>query len=402
VLPLVAAGCTVFSRVSVDSAGNESDGQSWSPGLSGDGRYVAFASAATNLVAGDTNRTSDIFVHDRRTGTTMRVSVGSDGDQADGPSNAPSISSNGRFVVFASDATNLVADDVPNSWDVFLRDRRTGTTARVSDFALDLNDQEPQSEAPVISGNGRFVVYRSTGTFLRPGDHGSYQIFVYDRRTGATTELPGVMVDDEDFGPPLYATSADGRYIAYTKYEWRHVDDSLTGVSFAFVYDRRLGTTTRLAVDSQGTEPNGSTGAPAISADGTTVVFASAASNWVADDTNGQYDVFAYDLETRTIERVSAATTDHRAAWVGSPRVSADGRYVTFADPRFVRPVPNFDLLLYDRERGTTTLLAREALDYAITSDMACFAFVSDSPVQVPHDTNQVADVFVGPIEVAD
>jgi Tol biopolymer transport system component len=376
------------TRVSVDSDGNESDRASWSPALSGDGRYVAFSSDATNLVAGDTNGAHDTFVHDRKTGATTRVSVGTDGHEATGPSESPSISDNGRFVVFASDASNLVDGDKDNSWDVFLHDRRTGTTTRVSNFALDpTDDQLPQSEAPTISANGRFVVYRSTGTFLRPGDHGSYQIFVYDRHNGATTELPGVMVDDEDFSPPQFVISADGRYIAYTKGEWRHVDGSWTDVYFPFVYDRERGTTTRLTVDDQGTEPNGSTGAPEISADGKTVAFVSAASNWVAGDVNAQTDLFLYDLQTRTVERVDAATPDHQATWVWAPWVSADGRYVTY--------LSYFGLQLLDRERGTTTLVAHGIGGYVMSGDMTYYAFVSDWAWLAPHDTNQVADVFV-------
>jgi Tol biopolymer transport system component len=165
------------------------------------------------------------------------------------------------------------------------------------------------------------------------------------------------------------------------------VNGSWTDVYFPFVYDRRLGTTTRLAVDDQGTEPNGSTVAPAISGDGTTVVFLSAASNWVADDTNGQKDVFAYGVQSRTVDRLSGATTDRHPDWVLRPLVGADGRYLTFWSTE--------GLQLFDRADGSTTLLERDSADYAISSDMTYFAFTSNSPALVPRDMNQVADVFV-------
>src|SRR5205814_1700648 len=113
-------------RVSVDSAGNQADGESASPALSADGRYVAFSSSATNLVPGDTNGQSDVFVHDRQTRITERVSVDSAGNQADGESASPALSADGRYVAFSSSATNLVPGDTNGQSDVFVHDRRTG------------------------------------------------------------------------------------------------------------------------------------------------------------------------------------------------------------------------------------------------------------------------------------
>ena len=131
-----AASAQTTERVSVDSTGNQAEGADYSvtyiPSISADGRFVAFTSAAINLVPGDTNGVADVFVHDRLTGTTERVSVDSAGTQGNGNSSEPSISADGRFVAFSSDATNLVPGDTNGARDVFVHDRLTGTTERVS------------------------------------------------------------------------------------------------------------------------------------------------------------------------------------------------------------------------------------------------------------------------------
>src|SRR4028118_1991632 len=121
-----------ITRVSVDSAGNQGNSGSGFPSISPDGRFVAFTSLASNLVPGDTNDTNDIFVRDRLTNTTTRVSVDSAGNQANSDSNSPSISADGRFVAFYSDASNIVPGDTNDTNDIFVRDRLTNTTTRVS------------------------------------------------------------------------------------------------------------------------------------------------------------------------------------------------------------------------------------------------------------------------------
>jgi Tol biopolymer transport system component len=129
---VASAGAATTERVSVSSGGAQGNRATFDPAISADGRFVAFASAASNLVAGDTNHRSDIFVHDRTTGTTERVSVSGAGNEGNGESGHPSISSDGHFVVFASRASNLVAGDTNQHGDIFLHDRTTGATERVS------------------------------------------------------------------------------------------------------------------------------------------------------------------------------------------------------------------------------------------------------------------------------
>ncbi|MFH1906503.1 MAG: hypothetical protein ABIL11_03830 [Chloroflexota bacterium] len=129
-LALAAAGDT--TRVSVASDGMQGDDHSWDPSISADGRYVAFQSSASNLVSGDTNGQPDIFVHDRQSWQTTRVSVASDGTQGNNGSLLSSISADGRYVAFSSAASNLVSGDTNWSWDVFVHDRQSGQTTRVS------------------------------------------------------------------------------------------------------------------------------------------------------------------------------------------------------------------------------------------------------------------------------
>src|SRR4028119_1809444 len=174
-----------ITRVSVDSAGNRANGYSSSPSISADGRFVAFYSRASNIVPGDTNSTRDIFVRDTLTNTTTRVSVDSAGNQENGTSffYAPSISADGRFVAFYSEASNLVLGDTNNTFDIFVRDRLTNTTTRVSVDSAG-NQGNSRSTSPSISADGRFVAFSSFASNIVPGDtNRDSDIFVRDRLT---------------------------------------------------------------------------------------------------------------------------------------------------------------------------------------------------------------------------
>jgi Tol biopolymer transport system component len=184
--------------------------------VSADGRYVAFHSEATNLVAGDTNGSEDVFVRDRVTGTTERVSIATGGAEGNGHSSAESISADGRFVAFESQASNLVSGDTNGQADIFVRDRQTGTTERVS-RATSGAQGNSLSGGPAISADGRFVAFLSFSTNLVPGDtNGHYDIFVRDRLNGTTERVSvatgGTQADGDSYSP---AISADGRYVAF-------------------------------------------------------------------------------------------------------------------------------------------------------------------------------------------
>src|SRR5439155_1725953 len=176
-------------RVSVASGGAQGNGSSgligfaFPPALSADGRFIAFVSFATNLVAGDTNAATDVFVHDRQTETSRASCVASGGTEGNAASLGFALSADGRFVAFRSDATNLVAGDTNGTTDVFVHDRQTGATERMSVGSGGVQGNG-FSAGPALSADGRFVAFRSVGTNLVAGDtNGATDVFVHDRQT---------------------------------------------------------------------------------------------------------------------------------------------------------------------------------------------------------------------------
>ena len=252
---------------------------------------------ASNLVPGDTNRDWDVFVHDRRTGTTELVSVASDATTpGNGDSGYPQISADGRFVAFLSDASDLVPGDTNGVTDIFVRDLQTGTTERVS-VGSSGAQANGQSLGPTISGDGRFVAFRSAASNLIQGDtNGVGDIFVRDTQAG-TTDLVSVASDGtkgngDSYGPSI---SADGRFVVFRSKASNLVAGDTNGKDDIFRYDRRTATTELVSVDSSGAQSNRNSYAPFTNADGRFVVFWSGASNLVPGDTNGFHDGFLRD-----------------------------------------------------------------------------------------------------------
>ncbi|OHD27621.1 MAG: hypothetical protein A2064_00010 [Spirochaetes bacterium GWB1_66_5] len=319
-------------RVSVDASGNQGNSDSVNPSISADGRYVAFESDATNLVAGDGNAFKDIFVYDRQSGTIERVSVDSDGAEADGPSLRCSLSADGRYVAFMSGAADLVDDDTNPVYDIFVYDRQNDSIERVSVDSAGAQADD-FSEIPTISADGRYVAFRSNATNLVAGDtNGTFDVFVHDRQSG-TTERVSVDSSENQVGgmSGFVSLSADGRYVAFESFATTLVMGDGNGSQDIFVRDRQGGTTVRVSVDASGVEGDVASYSPWISADGRYVAFASEATNLVADDNNAARDIFVYDLQSGGIERVSVDSTGTEAN--GSsyiPSLSADGRYAAF------------------------------------------------------------------------
>jgi Tol biopolymer transport system component len=203
--------------VSVSSAGDQGDSTSNRPDISGDGRLVVFQSAASNLVPEDQNDASDVFVRDLVAGITRRISVSSAGVEGDLDSESPAISGDGRFVSFVSVATNLVAGDTNNTADVFVHDRLTGETNRVSVTSTG-EEANAISWGARLSYDGRYVLFLSDASNLAPDDANGVMtdLFVHDRLTGETSRLPlgpeGVGPDDLIRGGSL---SDSGRWVAF-------------------------------------------------------------------------------------------------------------------------------------------------------------------------------------------
>lgn len=284
--------------VSVASDGTQTSPQgSESPAISADGRFVGFDSFADDLVSGDTNEDYDIFVYDRLTGETTRVSVASDGTEGnDDTFGPPAISDDSRFVVFRSNASNLVAGDTNGTGDAFVRDRLTGETTRVS-IASDGTQSNGQSGDGDISADGRFVAFPSDATNLVAGDTNEFaDIFLHDRLTRKTTLVSvtsaGTQAGINSYGASI---SADGRFVGFTSYASDLVEGDTNDAGDGFLRDRLTGKTTRVSIASDGTEGNGPSTAFALSADGRYVAYGSDASNLITRDTNRAADVFIRD-----------------------------------------------------------------------------------------------------------
>ncbi len=335
------------TRVSLASDGTEGNGSSGftSSGfsmdqiaVSRDGRFVAFTSFASNLVAGDTHvcripnrfmtqyNCQDVFVHDRQTRQTTRVTVGAGGVQSDHDSRSPAISGDGRFVAFVSTATNLVADDTNNASDLFVHDRQAGVTERVSVTADGRQVQGLFFDPPSLSGDGRFIAFISSAPALNPRRAGCapvcppvFDVLVRDRQTGATEMInvstTGRLGDSNVSGRP--SISADGRFVVFSSGSTSLVEVPLgancrpigTAPPFQcarlFVRDRATQRTT-MVTGPDGEAPDGLLGGWHMGGDGRFIAFSSRAGNLTGGDTNDAIDVFLHDRQNTSTTRVTA------------------------------------------------------------------------------------------------
>lgn len=330
-----ATGTT--ARVSVDSEGNEGNGLSRYPAISADGRYVAFESYASNLVPNDTSNGTDIFVHDTLGGITTRVNVDSAGNPSNGWASSPDISADGRYVAFSSGATNLVPNDTNGADDIFVHDRNTAVTTRISVDSAG-NQATGSSRHVDLSADGRYVAFTSTAPNLAPGDNNNDSeydkddVFVHDRQTGSTRRASlnnaGVGWLASSYAPSV---SDNGRFVAYLSNSntRQYTCCRRTDV---YVHDMEAGSNQLASISSDGNGPNNMSGRPYISSSGRYVTYSSDASNLVPDDTNAKDDIFVHDRLTGMTSRVSLNAAGEQAngdSFYG--RVSANERYVAFA-----------------------------------------------------------------------
>jgi len=417
--PALAHPPGVSERVSVSSQGAAGDNDSQLAAISADGRFVAFVSLASTLVAEDTNGTSDVFVRDRVTGTTERISVTSRGRQSTGGDagglldtnwGPPAISADGRFVAFASSATNLVKGDRNGVPDVFVRDRVAGTTERVSGVSRKV-EANGESSQPAISADGRFVAFASFADNLVPDDTNfTSDVFVVDRTGGGPQRVSvstiGQQGENRSESPSI---SADGRFVAFMSSSDALVPGDNDGASDIFVRDRAAGTTEGISVAPTASGFGATSSSPAITPDGRFVAFDSWEPDLVPSDTNNSFDVFVRDRATGGLERVSVSSAGVQGDdWSLAPAISADGNLVAFhsfadnlvaGDGNF-----DFDVFLRDRTAGTTVRssvrtdgteggLSLGSQNPSISGDGQVVAFESEAEL-VPADTGFPVDVF--------
>jgi hypothetical protein len=404
-------------RASVGSQEQESPNGGIYPSISGSGRYVVFETGSGNLVPGDTNAESDVFVRDRKTGKTERVSVRSNGKQANSWSGYASISANGRFVSFTSEATNLVRGDTNGVQDIFVHDRRTDRTTRISvnSRGREGNDDSSSSD---ISATGRYVIFTSVATNIVRNDNNGYEdLFVHDRVTG-TTRLVSVRSNGTQANASVGnidpgSISADGRFITFGSTASNLVKDDDNAVADVFVRDRVAGKTTRVSVSSADDEANGASRDPSISGDGKYVAFSSDATNLFGADGNGDQDIFVHNRKRGTTRRISVSSASEEAdAYSSYASISADGRYVAFDSfaENLIADDTNdaTDVFIRDRKRRTTVRVSltnagaegNSSSEYAFLSSNGRFvAFQSTATNLVGNDTNAATDIYVrGPL----
>jgi len=284
------------------SVPGEANKDSLSTSISDNGRYVAFSSTATNLVSGDINDSRDIFVRDRVTSTTERVSIASDGTEANGRSGEPSISGDGRYAVFTSEANNLVPNDTNGVADLFLHDRAIGITKRIN-VANDGTQSSFSFDGYYgfkLSGDGQYIAFGSNDSLSTEDTNSFIDIYVYDQ-VSDSVELVSKAYD----GSPanlisLYPSiSSNGRYVSFISMASNIVEGGIPQGIGAFVYDRVTQTSEMVDVPDDGVSvaTGISFGHIGLSGDGCQVVFSSSASNFVTgiSDTNNSWDVFVRD-----------------------------------------------------------------------------------------------------------
>jgi Tol biopolymer transport system component len=319
------------TRVSVSSNGDQADGDSVGGYISAPGRYVVFHSAATNLVENDTNGENDVFVHDVLTGETRRVSVSSQGAQANGGSAWPSISKSGRYIAFRSGATNLVPDDNNAVGDVFIHDLFTRATVRGS---ITVSGEEPNglSGRHTISPNGRYIAVLSAATNVVPGDsNGFADVFVHDWRRGTTALASigwnGELADGDSWQMKF---SGNNHYMVFGSGATNLVPNDSNDERDLFIWNRIDGSIDRVSVSNAGEEADGPTHVGAPSDAGHLVFFTSEATNLVPGDTNGVPDIFVRDRTTGETTRISlTASGAEFNAGAARPIPARNGRLVT-------------------------------------------------------------------------
>jgi len=380
-------------------------------GFSADGSKLMFSSSSTNLIVPDLNILRDIYWLDRTAGVMLRVSQSSAGVQANGGAAAAGISADGRFVLFNSDADNLVPEgDTNMSTDLFLHDTWLRTTIRAS-VGTGGTQANAGAAYAVLSADGRTVVCYSSSTNLVPGDsNGVEDIFLHDWMASVTTRISvgeaGAEANSSSFNPDV---SGDGRFIAFVTTATNILTPDTNGLGTdIIVVDRQTGTVRRANVNTQGMQSLGEVDDPHLSTDGRYVCFETATSDLYVPDNNNATDVFVHDLVLGTTRPVSATA----AGVIGNftsrdATMSGDGRFIafeSFATNLVAGDTATPDIFVKDMLQGTLTKVSQNTAGVPsngwsrrpdISPDGLHIAFESFGTNLVAGDPSSAIDVFV-------
>jgi len=401
---------THLIRMSFNASGTQGNDSSDGIAISKYGEEVAFSSFADNLVAGDVNGLPDIFLHDRVNGRNTLISAKADGTQSNGWSYDAAVSADGNRVAFTSEASNLVGGDSNGATDIFVKNVATGALTRVSTASNGTQANEGSRDG-IFSDDGNSLAFESyAGNLVAADSNGSWDIFVKDLVSGATTRVSTAADGSQGNGHSYNASfTDDGGTIAFESYADNLVAGDGNNSADIFVKTLATGAITRVSTTYDGIEANAGAYNPSLSADGTLVVFWSSANNLVADDFNGEADIFIKNLVTGTIERVSVNEGGIEAD--GASRyavISSDGQKVAFVSTAtnlvFGDNNGRQDVFVKNLREGTVTRISMpdesiepDGLSYdpVISATGDIVGFWSEASNIVPGDTNSRADIFL-------
>jgi Tol biopolymer transport system component len=399
---------TVY-RASVAADGSDTNGPSGAPLLSADGNVVVYQSSASDLAAGDGNGLDDVFAFDRSTGSVSLVSANTGGAAANGPSTPLAVSSDGRFVVFASTASDLTSDVLPGGCapqdgcnpEIFIRDLASGTTELVS-RALDGQPANLPSGAAAVSADGHAVAFASYASNLVPGDtNRAADIFVRDRRAGTTRRIsvgPGGVQANGASDTEIVSMTPDGRVIAFSSTASNLGARDTPGTWDVFIRDRAVAATRRMSQYRDGRSGLGRSLFPTISDSGLQVAFMSMAP-FASGDRSGSWDIYVKSRSTGLLARVPLTTT-------GLPRISGDGHWIGFPsnDERLPGlPGRSEQAVVWDRiaHHATIASLAGSAPStgrvtaVSVSRDGSAAAFDTTGADIAPLDANGTVDIYL-------
>ena len=418
-----------IERISVTDTGQEANFDSYEAAVSDDGSIVAFRSSATNLVPGDTNNWSDIFVRDLNTDSTEIISLQPDGSETDSYSQHPELSDDGLVVAYQS-KYDTPAGTTSGLTVITVTERLPGpnvTTHLQLSFVPGNNDAEARLH-PSISGNGQFVGFETRVTLqqtepasARPvndDNNAAWDTFVYDRLTVPTPPTLRVSRDsaDNQSDGDSYHTSLsdDGQFVAFYSFATNLVPGDDNASEDIFVRNIGTGSTELISVANGGGPSNGDSYSPKVSGNGQFVAFRSLADNLVNGDNNDRWDIFVRDRLASTTERISVSSSGEEANHSSfEPSISDDGRFVAFRsnasnlvdDDRNQR----FDIFVHDRQAGQTVRVGQpgssesngHSYQPAISGNGQWIVFESDATNLIANDTNQARDIFRVPNPLA-